>query len=1158
MRWPLAGVRWSKVNTGLLVAGAALLLVALLSRWVTVGSNQIVKGAPGWVPVVMGAVGVLAIGGAVAVGQKPVRWMRTSQGFLGAPPKMPDPGRLVDRPELSQQVAEALRARGRAVALIGTPAAGKSTLAAVACLDRRVRRRFRHGVTWLEARPGQDPVALLGDLGRRLGLRGRKSRFTTVKTGRDEIIKALRGKRVLVAVDNVWEPGPLDALIDLAEGCTVLFTTRMARLATQFNATPIEVNKLSEEQALELLGRWAGKAPAELPDAARALCTRVGNLALGVAMAGAMVAQDRSFTDVLALIEQDLARVHADLDPEYPYPNLRAAIEAGISDLPKTLRQQYEHLAVFAGHSRFPRDAAEALWSELAKAEVGDLLADLTGRSLLTAAGEGWYTAHDLQYDVLTDRLGREGLAVAHARLLDGYRSRYPGGWTASATAPYLASALAGHLHGADHDSDHDGELRAVLTDVEWIQARVAADGQLPGLLADYGYASDPLSQQIARALWLSAHILAADPGQVRGQLAGRLLGHPDPAVAAWATALTTHAGPGPWLAPLTPALTPTTTALQQVLTSHGGTVGSVAVTADGATAVSGSGDGTVQVWDLATGRQWANLPGHDGPVGSVAVTPDGATAVSGGSDGRVLVWGLATGTQRAKLPGHGGRVGSVAVTPDGATAVTGGLDDDTVRVWDPATGRQLAELPGHDGPVWAVAVTADGATAISGGGDGTVRVWDLATGRQLAELPGHDGPVFSVAVTPDGATAVSGGDGGTVRVWDLATGRQLAELPGHDGPVLSVAVTADGATAVSGGGDGTVRVWDLATGTQQAELPGHGGRVGSVAVTAARTTAVSGGLDDGAVRVWDLATGTQRAEHPGHGGLVESVAVTSDGATAVSGGDGGTVRVWDLATGRRQAEFPGHDGPVSSVAVTPDGATAVSGGGDGAVRVWDLATGTQRAEFPGHDGWGQAVESVAVTPDGATAVSGGGDGAVRVWDLATGTQRAELPGHDFAVSAVAVSADGATAVSGDGDGAVRVWDLATGTQRAEFPGHDGWVRAVAVTPDGATAVSGGGDGTVRVWDLATGTQRAEFPGHDRWVRAVAVAADGATAVSGGGYDGTVRVWDLAHRIELASWIGDFGVVACTVLPGQPLKIAVGQSRGRPYLLELRGQQNAP
>ena len=310
---------------------------------------------------------------------------------------------------------------------------------------------------------------------------------------------------------------------------------------------------------------------------------------------------------------------------------------------------------------------------------------------------------------------------------------------------PYLAGILAGHLHKAGRYR----ELRALLTDVAWIQARLAG-GQLRGLLSDYRYAADPLTRQIVRVLRLSAQILATDPGEVRGQLAGRLLGHPDPAVADWATGLTRRSGPDPWLVPLGPALIPTTTALEQVLTGHDSWVEGVAVTADGARAVSGGVDGTVRVWDLATGRQQAELTSHDLTVWAVAVTADGARAVSGGSDGAVRVWDLATGRQQAELTGHDLTVLAVAVTADGARAVSGGYDG-AVRVWDLAAGRQQAKLTGHDGRVAAVAVTADGARAVSGGRDGAVRVWDLAAGRQQAELTGHDGWVEAVAVTADG-----------------------------------------------------------------------------------------------------------------------------------------------------------------------------------------------------------------------------------------------------------------------------------------------------------------------------------------------------------------------------------------------------------------------
>ena len=138
----------------------------------------------------------------------------------------------------------------------------------------------------------------------------------------------------------------------------------------------------------------------------------------------------------------------------------------------------------------------------------------------------------------------------------------------------------------------------------------------------------------------------------------------------------------------------------------------------------------------------------------------------------------------------------------------------------------------------------------------------------------------------------------------------------------------------------------------------------------------------------------------------------------------------------------------------------------------------------------------------------------------------------------------------------MRVWDLATGREQAQLIGHDDWVWAVAVTADGTRAVTSGDDRTVRVWDLATGREQAQLTGHTGEVLAVAVTADGTRAVTGGD-DRTVRVWDLATGKEVARWTGDSAIVACTPLSGRPLKIAVGQQQGQPYLLELRGQEHA-
>ena len=95
--------------------------------------------------------------------------------------------------------------------------------------------------------------------------------------------------------------------------------------------------------------------------------------------------------------------------------------------------------------------------------------------------------------------------------------------------------------------------------------------------------------------------------------------------------------------------------------------------------------------------------------MNAIAFSPDGKLLASAGTDGSISLWNPATGQPvRAPLPA-GSNVDSVAFSPDGKLLASGGTDG-TVRAWNTAA----FQAAGSDGAGWLIVLASVIAIALS------------------------------------------------------------------------------------------------------------------------------------------------------------------------------------------------------------------------------------------------------------------------------------------------------------------------------------------------------------------------------------------------------------------------------------------------------------
>ncbi|MAS38206.1 MAG: hypothetical protein CL610_29690 [Anaerolineaceae bacterium] len=245
-----------------------------------------------------------------------------------------------------------------------------------------------------------------------------------------------------------------------------------------------------------------------------------------------------------------------------------------------------------------------------------------------------------------------------------------------------------------------------------------------------------------------------------------------------------------------------------------------VAINADGTLlAASGLENGDIRLWNVETGAEMGRLTGHEGVSRGVLFNHEGTQLYSGGGDGTIRVWDVASGQQTNLLDTTMPCPAVFALNADGSELAAAGfasasdgcrgsVQGTAIEIWDFGDTTFQTYLDGV--PVEAVAFSPQNELYVSA--EKLVWRWNPANDQlQVIASDGDERSDGGMSLSPDGMLLAHGAQT-VVHLYDSITGEPRGDLQGcHLSWLAGVHFSPDGTRVASiGAHDGLVCIWDV------------------------------------------------------------------------------------------------------------------------------------------------------------------------------------------------------------------------------------------------------------------------------------------------------------------------------------------------------------
>ncbi len=300
--------------------------------------------------------------------------------------------------------------------LWGWPGVGKTTLAAVLAHDPDIRRVFPDGVLWVSVGQSPNVFAKLSIWAHPLGIEATKAQ--TVDELKGLLRARLRGRRMLLVLDDIWEARDVFNFRLGEADCAILVTTRVQDVVFHLeppphNAMIYRLPVLDGDTGVEILCRLVPPVVASYPDKSRELVGALEGLPLALRVAGLLLSAEAKIgLDMFGLLNDligDLRIMDGPIPPELSTlmedvpPTVAALLQRSITYLPPRTQACFARLGGLAPEpATFALAAMRDVWE---MADPAPMVRELVGRGLLEPVGEQRFHMHAVLHKLASSLL---------------------------------------------------------------------------------------------------------------------------------------------------------------------------------------------------------------------------------------------------------------------------------------------------------------------------------------------------------------------------------------------------------------------------------------------------------------------------------------------------------------------------------------------------------------------------------------------------------------------------------------------------------------------------------------------------------------------------------------------------------------------------------